>query len=545
MASRDFLRAVRHAFLCLLLLGLPTAASAQAPRSLVDRLEADEAQRIHVAGFAVDGNVSLTDATLQRVLARFAGRDLSLDELREAVEAVLALYRQHGFRTIRVSLPPQRIEDGLVRLVVQDGALDRTAPGRGTLAATDLVLAAPVAHGAAQAAPLRTEAENRPAPGLRFYEALPSNRPRTRVLDTDHRAPDRLVVELEEGRARPFGAEGDLFAGPPDHDWQVEAAFQMVNPAGRGGHLSARAVTDGTDLPFFSGHFDTPLDAAGSTLDAPGRYLDEERVEDLRGRHADGRATALELAAERPLIDWADVDLVLRAKARHLEQVDQAQGRTTAERRIATGRLSMRGRLRDRLLGGGTTAASLSATLGHADLDGHEPYARADAAGARTAGAFGRFRASLARLQPLGGPWSLFGSLMAQGASKNLDGSQKFSIGGVAPERGFAVGEAFGDEGFRVNGDLRYAVPAPVLGGALQLAVFYDQGEIRLRRRPRAGEANAVAHRAVGVALRQDWQDRGFLQVSAGRRIGGNLGHDQEPRGDRPYRFWLRVGMNF
>jgi hemolysin activation/secretion protein len=559
LASRSILRAARRALACLLLVGLPTAAAAQAPRSLLDGLEggappvtgpavpveAEGPQRIHVAGFEIEGNVSFTDAAMHRVLARFSGRDLTLDELREAVEAVLALYRDHGYRTARVSLPPQRIEEGLVRLVVRDDAVARADLDQAALGESGLALTAPGARAAAQPVPVRSGRQEPRAPGQRFYQALPSNRPHTRVVDTDRRAADRLVVELEEGRVRSFGAENDLFARLPDRAWRVEAGLQMANPAGRGGHLGARAVTDGNGLPFFSGHFETPLDAVGSTLDAPGRYLDEERVEDLRGRRADGRATALELAAERPLVDRPDVDLVLRARARHLAQIDQNQGRITAERRIATARLSTRGRLRDRLLGGGTTAASLSATLGHADLDGYEPYARADAAGARTAGAFGRWRAGLARLQSLGGPWSLFGSFTAQGASKNLDGSEKFAIGGVAPDRGFAVGEAFGDEGFRIGADLRYAVPARVLGGALEVALFYDQGAVRLRRRPEAGASNAVAHRAVGVALRQDWQGQGFLQVSAGRRIGGNLAEDQEPESLPPYRFWLRVGMNF
>ncbi|MEX0758695.1 MAG: POTRA domain-containing protein, partial [Tistlia sp.] len=398
------------------------------------------AQQIRVAAFAIEGNVRFTDAVLSEVLAPFAGRDVTLEELRQAVEAVLGHYREYGYRATRVSLPPQRIEQGVVRLVVEDGTLDRAMLAEAVRGDMTLALPAPTpsAAWAPAAGPAPAVSRPAPAPAFAFYRSLPSSRTRATLLNAETPAADRLVVELEEGSVLGFRPESDLFARLPEGGWQVGATFQMSNPAGRGGHLQARGVTDGAGAPFFSGRFDAPLDLAGSTLAGAESYLDEERVDDLDGRRADGQATLLEIVAERPLLQGGNFDLSLRTRLRHLEQLDQAQGTTTADRRIDSAQVGARGRLRDSLLGGGTTAASLSATLGHTDLDGYLPYARSDAEGARTAGSFARFRASLARLQTIGGPWSLFGSLMAQGASKNLDGSQQFSIGGLPPERGFA-----------------------------------------------------------------------------------------------------------
>lgn len=554
-----------RALACLAVAGLPLAsaladaggpAASGPPRSLLRALEGAPAPgvewpaaapqapaAIRVSAFRVEGNRAVPDDELAAVLAPFQGRAVELDALRQAVEAVLRRYHALGYLGAQVSLPPQRIEQGVVRLVVREGEVRDV---RLALAAVP----APDAEGQeAPAPPASAEAEEPPASALRFFEGLPNARPgprpRASLVGSDRQPADRLVVELQEGSARGFGPENDLFAALPDGGWQVGASLQLANPAGRGGHLSAGAVADGSGDAALSGRFDTPLDVAASTLAQPGRYLDEELVADLGGPRADGRGRLIELAAERPLLDGRRLDLSLRTRLRHREQIDQAAGRTTAHRRIDSAQLSTRGRLHDELLGGGTTAASLSATLGVTDLTGFEPHARRDAEGARTAGAFARVRASLARLQSLGGPWSLFGALMAQGASKNLDGSQQFSIGGLAPERGFAVGETFGDEGFRLNADLRYAVPQPVLGGRLQLALFYDQGALRLRKRPQGEGTNAVVHRSLGVSLRQDWGARGFVHVSAGRQLGSTLVAAQAPEGERPYRFWLRLGMTF
>jgi hypothetical protein len=66
-----------------------------------------------------------------------------------------------------------------------------------------------------------------------------------------------------------------------------------------------------------------------------------------------------------------------------------------------------------------------------------------------------------------------------QTASKNLDSSEKFSLGGINGVRAYPQGEASGDEGYRGTVELRHNVMPNV-----QATVFYDWGKVTINRNP-------------------------------------------------------------
>ena len=77
-----------------------------------------------------------------------------------------------------------------------------------------------------------------------------------------------------------------------------------------------------------------------------------------------------------------------------------------------------------------------------------EVQRRYDAATARTAGHFGKWNLNLTRLQHIDDRLSLYLSYSRQWATKNLDSSEKFSLGGPYGVRAYPVGEASGDDGW-------------------------------------------------------------------------------------------------
>jgi len=82
----------------------------------------------------------------------------------------------------------------------------------------------------------------------------------------------------------------------------------------------------------------------------------------------------------------------------------------------------------------------------------------ADAATARTAGQFSKLNVDLARIQSLSEGLDLYGRISAQWASKNLDSSQKFGLGGCNGVRAYPSGEGYGDSGALAQIELRYAM---------------------------------------------------------------------------------------
>jgi hemolysin activation/secretion protein len=71
-------------------------------------------------------------------------------------------------------------------------------------------------------------------------------------------------------------------------------------------------------------------------------------------------------------------------------------------------------------------------------------------------GGFWKVNASAARLQALGPADSLYASYTGQRAGKNLDSSQKMSVGGASALRAYDSGAASGDNGDLMTAEYRH-----------------------------------------------------------------------------------------
>jgi hemolysin activation/secretion protein len=75
--------------------------------------------------FVVEGNTLLKKAAVNSVLAGFSGAHRSFDDLEHAVEALQKLYRARGFTLVKVTLPEQELNGGVVRLKVMETRLGK------------------------------------------------------------------------------------------------------------------------------------------------------------------------------------------------------------------------------------------------------------------------------------------------------------------------------------------------------------------------------------------------------------------------------------
>ena len=63
--------------------------------------------------------------------------------------------------------------------------------------------------------------------------------------------------------------------------------------------------------------------------------------------------------------------------------------------------------------------------------------------------------------------------------TKNLDSSEKMSLGGVSGVRAYPSGEASGDEGYKFSFEVQYDLSRPDMDFDLIGTLFYDYGKIR------------------------------------------------------------------
>jgi hemolysin activation/secretion protein len=91
-----------------------TACAADAPVPAFDLLD-----------FQIDGNTRLSQIELERAVYRFLGPQRGTADVEGARAALEQAYHAAGYLTVFVDVPPQRIEQGRVRLQVTEGRIER------------------------------------------------------------------------------------------------------------------------------------------------------------------------------------------------------------------------------------------------------------------------------------------------------------------------------------------------------------------------------------------------------------------------------------
>jgi hemolysin activation/secretion protein len=83
-------------------------------------------KQFDVAEYRVVGNTVLEPRLIERVLYPMLGPGKKLSDVEVAKTALEKLYHDQGFGTVFVDIPPQTIQDGIVRLRVTEGRLEST-----------------------------------------------------------------------------------------------------------------------------------------------------------------------------------------------------------------------------------------------------------------------------------------------------------------------------------------------------------------------------------------------------------------------------------
>ncbi len=99
------------------------AQPAGAAHGAAPAAKADSPRRFDVRGYRVEGNTLLSDEAMATSLRPYMTSEAELPTLRQAVAALTTAYRERGYVTVKVSLPPQQLTNGLVTLRVLEGLL--------------------------------------------------------------------------------------------------------------------------------------------------------------------------------------------------------------------------------------------------------------------------------------------------------------------------------------------------------------------------------------------------------------------------------------
>lgn len=505
--------------------------------------KAAESIKVVVKGFRILHASLIPESELTPLLEKYIGREVSFGELRQAAAKIGEYYRSKGYLA-RAYLPRQEVKDGIVEIVVLEGRLGglRIEP----------------AHRA-------TEALVRPYFDAKLGEALRLNALEHALLlindipgvsavsylePGDHDGESIAVVRVEDRPVLVGQVQADNSGSKSTGRERLIANASLNDRFGFGDQFAAFGTHSvGNDYANFSASL--PIGASGLRAGLQASALHYQLGNGFAALDASGSATTWGLTASYPFIRTPAANLSGSTSwdAKHF--VNRALGAETSNKTTRPFSLGLSGNILDTKGGGGNTSGGMTLTNGQLDLAGSSGDLASDQLGPQRNGTYRKLAWSVSRLQRLPGNWSLWASATGQSASRNLDSSEKFALGGPTGVRAYAISEASGDEGWLVNLEARYA-----FNSAWQATAFVDSGEATLNRSPWAGWnagnpglPNRYRLSGAGVSLAWNGPSNLTLRTTAAWRLGNNPGLDANGKdsegGNASNRIWLQAGWAF
>lgn len=475
----------------------------------------------------LSGNSVFSEETLRAALGDVTGKTFDLAGLRGLAQRITDVYQAGGYPFARAILPPQDLANGDLRIEVIEGRYgvvqaqgdDSVLAQQATAFLDGLLPGSVIASAPLERAALLLD----DLPGIQTSATM---RPGTQVGTGD------LIVQV----ARDQRVRGDIGLDNAGSRYtgknRVRANVDINSPFLLGDQISVRALLSEEELWLGSLGYSLPLGTSGLRGNVGYSHTSYELAKEFASLHANGTAKVASAGLSYPILRSQKANLTLIATYQSKDLHDNRDSTQTYESKSSQSMpLALQFDYRDAF--DGITYGSASWTPGKLKLDAGltavDDY--------KSNGRFHKVNLDVVRLQSLPAGFNLMAHLSWQQANKNLDSSEKLSLGGASGVRAYPSGEATGDEGGLVQLELRYDA------GAYTPYAFMDAGRITVNAKPVVAGDNRRSLSGGGLGLRYQRQAWSADVALAWRTLGGRS--LSETNSDPKPRVWLNVEYRF
>ena len=469
---------------------LPPAAPAQPGRPA-----AQTAFTLRSVSFV--GNTVFSSADLAALAADRIGQQVTFAELDQIRQRIADRYRGAGYPLAQAVLPVQDVTAGAVEFSIVEGRLGHV---RLTVAPESPISAQRLDPFLAQlksGQPIRQDDLERT---LMLMSDLPGIVVQSALEQGEEPGTTDLIVDVGPSRRVNLLLDADNYGVRSTGEARIGATLRVNSPLGIGDNLDLRLIdTAANGLVYGRAGYELPLGGRGTRLGVAYGQLHYRLGKEFAGLDSSGSAEVLEVGVTHPFLRSRARNLVGRVGYEHKLLEDRVGAfRLDSEQSIDLAVLGLSYEGRDGVWRGGYTSAALTAYLGEVDLRSPDVLAVDQAPqGPDTNGSFAHLNYQLSRLQALSARTSAYLGLAGQWASKNLVSAEKIALGGPAAVRAYPPSEGVVDEGYVVNGELRFSVTNQVT-----VSGFYDAGWGRILEDPLPGQGtNSATVRGYGLGL--------------------------------------------
>lgn len=513
----------------------------------------DVTPRIEIAGFDVQGVTLLTPEEVDAHMAQWAGRQLTVEEIGEAAESLARLLRDQGFALAQAWLPPQEIENGIVKVNVLEGRIDGNSGESGlTIEGAGQRLKPELARAYLARAVVADEAINVNSleEQVRLLNDLPGvDKVQTNLQPGSQTGTTQVVAKVDEADMVNLLVTADNHGSEYAGSDRLNANINFNSPNGKGEQFFLSMMKAEHSKSYkFGGHM--PVGQSGLRMGMSFASMDVDF--DLSQGYTvpvniASESSAVSVFSSYPLARSADLNMDLYTSLDFKNyQNSILYGAVSNDRNINSASFGFSGDYLDGYSGQSRWGFTL--TQGEVGLVDGSTYKQSDELGARTRGSFTKFNYSLQRYQALPLVNNLFfnTSINGQLASGNLDSAEKFQLGGPQGVRAWPVGEGVGDDGWVTNLELRKIVYQPVWG-QVDAFGFYDIGGITqyddVNQNVVLDGPNDYTLKGYGLGLSLTYGEDGSIELIYARKDGSNPnptteGTDSDGKNDKG-RVWL------
>ncbi|WP_443699984.1 ShlB/FhaC/HecB family hemolysin secretion/activation protein [Pseudomonas sp.] len=497
--------------------------------------------RFDITRFDVRGNTLLPALELEQSVAPFVGTQRDFSDVAKAQEALEDVFHRHGYQLVRVNLPEQELNGGVVVLeVVQVRVGTVTVTGNQHFSEANVRQSLPgLQEGGspdltAVSKSLKLANENPAKQTVMKLKSSPAGNSVDADVQVNDESPWSAALNLDNGGAKETGRT------------YVGAVLQNANLFGRDQVMSLQYTTTlekPERVSVYGLGYHLPLYALGDSLDFFTSYSDVDSGTVTAGIFdlaVSGRGTVFGSRYNQNLATVGNYQSKLiygvdyRAYKSSLELFDVQLGNDITVHPVSLGYQGTWVRVD----GDANVGLSLLHNIPggpkgqQRDFDLARAHARDDYTALR-------FATSITQILPAA--WQLRAALNGQYTKDALVPGEQFGAGGASSVRGFREREVSNDSG--VVGNLEAYTPPLCLGGGswqCRALAFYDVGYLT-RNDALPGEFEHVNLSSTGLGLRLIYRRNVNLQMDYGHVLHAQASETQ--RGDD--RLHVRLSLAF
>lgn len=518
----------------------PPAATAKpdtAPAGETTAQPADNSDEFQFKQFRFQGNTVYSDSALEKLLRGKVPAVKTLPDIQRAAEAVAALYQEDGVLA-RVDLLPQDLTDGVVTITITEG---RFAGARMESAESPKLpqdfLVKLVETAQPKNAPVKLSQMDK---ATMLLNEVPGVQASVRLSTGQEEGETIALVQVQDKRPWDGQITLDNTGSISTGSYRFSSQYSRYGWLGRG-DVSNIQYLHSAGLDYARLGYSEPLGHGGARFGGNTewtRYTVVDPTYDALDLH--GPATTLNGFVSQPLVRHRQFSSDLVLSGDHKKYTNHSKFSTTRYQ-LDSLSASVQINSQDQWMGGGENSANLQLTRGLIDYETDKTDG--------TEGLFTKWRLSINRKQKVDAAQMLLLSYQRQRASRNLDSSEKFGIGGSGAVRAYPAGEASGTQAnlfsIELQRDFEWNKQA------YKFSSFYDVGEVDKEKHATSTGLNSYKLQGIGLWLGASYPNawgQSQWRVTWARRLGSNPGASNGNDADGTYylnRFWLSASQMF